>query len=348
MPEPTVLTVILNYRTPAMTLEAVEAALREMAGIAGEIVVVDNDSRRRLVRDDQRRGRRRRLGRGGRVRVVAAGRNGGYGAGNNVGIRAGLSGGGRPDYVYILNSDAFPDAGAIRRAGRLPRGATPTSASPAATSTAPTASRTPPPSASRRSGASSRAPRALGPISRLLARHVVPLPIPEARRPVDWLAGASVMMRRTMLDAIGLFDERFFLYFDETDLCRRGRDRRLADRLRARERGHPHRLGQHRHEGLGAHPDLLVRLAPALLRQAPRGRLRRRGDGGARRRRPDLARPDGRCSACRPATRRTSCATSSPMPSVPASRAPGACRRAAAKRNSPPPDRPRPSSRRTA
>ena len=44
MPEPTVLTVILNYRTPAMTLEAVEAALREMADIAGEIVVVDNDS----------------------------------------------------------------------------------------------------------------------------------------------------------------------------------------------------------------------------------------------------------------------------------------------------------------
>jgi GT2 family glycosyltransferase len=28
-------------------------------------------------------------------------------------------------------------------------------------------------------------------------------------------------MRRTMLDKIGLFDETFFLYFEETDLCRR-------------------------------------------------------------------------------------------------------------------------------
>ena len=40
----TLLTVILNYRTPEMTLEAVEAALCEMDGIEGEIVVVDNDS----------------------------------------------------------------------------------------------------------------------------------------------------------------------------------------------------------------------------------------------------------------------------------------------------------------
>ena len=29
------------------------------------------------------------------------------------------------------------------------------------------------------------------------------------------------MMRQAVLDQIGLFDERFFLYFEETDLCRR-------------------------------------------------------------------------------------------------------------------------------
>ncbi len=29
------------------------------------------------------------------------------------------------------------------------------------------------------------------------------------------------MMRQTVLDQIGLFDETFFLYFEETDLCRR-------------------------------------------------------------------------------------------------------------------------------
>jgi len=60
-----------------------------------------------------------------------------------------------------------------------------------------------------------------GPISRLLAHRAVPLPTPAATQAVDWLAGASLMMRRDVLDAIGLFDETFFLYFEETDLCLR-------------------------------------------------------------------------------------------------------------------------------
>jgi hypothetical protein len=46
-------------------------------------------------------------------------------------------------------------------------------------------------------------------------------PIPECTTRVDWLAGASLMMRQSVLDRIGLFDETFFLYFEETDLCHR-------------------------------------------------------------------------------------------------------------------------------
>mgnify|MGYP006183043181 CR=1 FL=1 len=39
-----VLTIVLNYRTPELTLRSVEAALREMEGLEGGITVVDNDS----------------------------------------------------------------------------------------------------------------------------------------------------------------------------------------------------------------------------------------------------------------------------------------------------------------
>ena len=39
-----VLTVILNWRTPQMTLKAVETALAAMEGVGGAITVVDNDS----------------------------------------------------------------------------------------------------------------------------------------------------------------------------------------------------------------------------------------------------------------------------------------------------------------
>ena len=37
-------TIILNWRTPALTLAAAEAALEAMEGIAGGITIVDNDS----------------------------------------------------------------------------------------------------------------------------------------------------------------------------------------------------------------------------------------------------------------------------------------------------------------
>lgn len=38
---------------------------------------------------------------------------------------------------------------------------------------------------------------------------------------VDWLLGGAVVARRTAIDAVGLLDERFFLYFDDVDWCRR-------------------------------------------------------------------------------------------------------------------------------
>ncbi len=38
---------------------------------------------------------------------------------------------------------------------------------------------------------------------------------------VDWLAGACLFMRRSALETIGLFDERFFLYKEDVDLCLR-------------------------------------------------------------------------------------------------------------------------------
>ena len=212
----TVLTVILNYKTAEMTLQAVQAALREMAGIRGEIVVVDNESQ-----DGSFEMLLAQVPPG--VRVIQSGRNGGFGAGNNVGIRAGLSDGSRPDYVYVLNSDAFPDAGAIRSlletlektpgagfAGSFIHG--PDGVPHLTTFRFPTI-------ASEFEGAVR-----FGPVSRLLASRAVPVPIPASTVEVDWLAGASLLMRQSMLDQIGLFDEAFFLYFEETDLCRRAQN----------------------------------------------------------------------------------------------------------------------------
>ncbi len=40
---------------------------------------------------------------------------------------------------------------------------------------------------------------------------------------VDWLSGAGLMVRRKVLEEVGLFDERYFFYMEETDLCKRAR-----------------------------------------------------------------------------------------------------------------------------
>ena len=216
-----VLTVILNWRTAEMTLEACAAAIAAMEGVEGAITIVDNmsgdGSFERMSEAVAARGWDRLAT---PVRVLQSGRNGGFGAGNNHGIRAGLPGGARPDYVYLLNSDAFPAPDAIRRlrdhleahpatgfAGSFIHG---TDGVPHQT-------------AFRFPGVLSEFEGQVrfGPVSRLLRRWIVARPIPQETCRVDWLAGASLMMRQDVLDRIGLFDEGFFLYFEETELCLR-------------------------------------------------------------------------------------------------------------------------------
>ncbi len=44
---------------------------------------------------------------------------------------------------------------------------------------------------------------------------------PEAAGEVDWVTGAAILLRREALEAAGGFDEGFFMYSEELDLCRR-------------------------------------------------------------------------------------------------------------------------------
>ena len=37
----------------------------------------------------------------------------------------------------------------------------------------------------------------------------------------DFISGAALFLRKNVLDKVGVFDEKFFLYYEETDLCKR-------------------------------------------------------------------------------------------------------------------------------
>jgi GT2 family glycosyltransferase len=213
-----VLAIIINFRTPELTLEAVASTIREFAEIPGRSVcVVENgsgDGSLETIRStvEQR-------GWGDRVSIQASPENGGFAYGVNQGVRPALQSEDPPDYFYLLNSDAKPGPGAIEVLVRYldehpevgiagsyihgPDG-----------ETHDTAFRFP--------SLASQFEQAvgLGFVSRLLDRWVVSKPVPREAARVDWLAGASMMIRREVFESVGLFDENFFVYFEETDFCR--------------------------------------------------------------------------------------------------------------------------------
>jgi GT2 family glycosyltransferase len=59
----------------------------------------------------------------------------------------------------------------------------------------------------------------LGLVSRLLNRWMVAPPVVDHTCETDWVAGASMIIRREVLADIGLLDEGYYTYFDDIDFC---------------------------------------------------------------------------------------------------------------------------------
>jgi GT2 family glycosyltransferase len=157
-----------------------------------------------------------------RCEVLASGHNGGFGAGNNFAIQRDLRGPSPAQYYLLLNSDAAPADDAILKLVQF-MDSHPDAGMCGAYIHGPdgephqTAFRFPSALAELEEQAQT------GPISRVLHKHIVALPIPESSLEVEWTAAVCMLIRRETLERIGLFDEQYFLYFEETDLCRRAR-----------------------------------------------------------------------------------------------------------------------------
>jgi N-acetylglucosaminyl-diphospho-decaprenol L-rhamnosyltransferase len=206
--EPGVDVVVVAYNSGPQ----LRGCVAPLAGAEGvRVVVVDNASPDRgheTVRDLP-------------VTIVDSGRNGGFSFGCNVGWRAGDA-----PAVLFLNPDARIAPDAVRAlAARL-------AADPALGAVGPLirdADGSVDPSQRRFPSARTAWARALflhrllpdAPWTDELERR--PGAYARAGRP-DWISGACLMTRRSLLERLGGLDERFFLYSDDTDLCRRIRD----------------------------------------------------------------------------------------------------------------------------
>jgi len=152
------------------------------------------------------------------VRAVANDANRGFGAAANRGIRETTG-----DRLLLLNPDARVTAGAIDRLL-------------AALDASPVIAIAGPRLVDDAGRAEVSYGRQIGPVAELAQKLRVRAQ--ERRWPVvaawierqaqvarfpDWVSGACWLARRDVLDAVGLFDERFFLYTEDVDLCARVR-----------------------------------------------------------------------------------------------------------------------------
>jgi GT2 family glycosyltransferase len=149
-------------------------------------------------------------------------RNGGFSYGNNAALREILSASHPPDFVYLVNPDAIARPGAVKKLADYMA----TNPSIAVAGGAILDTNNQQQVAARRfpsiwSELESAA--RLGPLSRLLRNKAVPLPIARIPHSCDWVSGASMMIATRAIRDIGLFDENYFLYFEEVDLCFRAR-----------------------------------------------------------------------------------------------------------------------------
>jgi GT2 family glycosyltransferase len=153
--------------------------------------------------------------------VLAAERNGGFAYGNNAGIRAALASP-ETEYLLLLNPDTVVRPGAVDALVAFmdahPRAGIAGSALEDAEGARDCSAHNTPSPLGELEG-SARA----GPLSRLLRRHAVSPPVQDVRHRCEWVSGASFMVRRQVVEQIGLLDEGFFLYFEEVDYCVRAR-----------------------------------------------------------------------------------------------------------------------------
>jgi hypothetical protein len=73
---------------------------------------------------------------------------------------------------------------------------------------------------------------------------------PDGIAECDWVEGAAILIRREVLERVGLLDERLFIYFEETELCLRAtragwRVGVVVDAEAEQESGQPARPGFH-------------------------------------------------------------------------------------------------------
>lgn len=180
--------IVVTYNSAAVLARCVRSLWS--SGVQ-QVVVVDNASA------DDSVGVAQRLG----VLCVRLPQNVGFAAACNIGARFVAA-----PYLFFVNPDALVQPAALVRAGEH----------------------------FRRAAVGAVGLRLIGPDGAVergsfgppvtlwqLVRRRRPSVVPTSEREVGWVSGGAMLVRRAAFQAVGGFSERYFLYWEDVDLCRR-------------------------------------------------------------------------------------------------------------------------------
>lgn len=206
--------VIINYRRPHLTEDCLASLEGQVAGRADRhVFLIDNasgdDSVERLERVIAERGW------GSWITFRKSERNGGFAYGNNEGFKAVDA-----DYYLLLNSDARATAGALDglleaadehpEAGLLGPRVLSVEGEPQVSCFR---FRTP--------MSEFLQAAATGPIDGVFNDFIVAIEPPTQAMEPQWISFACVLVRREVVERVGLMDEDYFMYFEDIDYSRR-------------------------------------------------------------------------------------------------------------------------------
>jgi len=204
--------VIVSFNTRDILRNCLDALFEHRRGIELEVFVVDNNSHdgsAAMVKNDFPS-----------VVLIANNQNLGFAAANNQAFRLA-----KGNYIILLNPDAYIRPLSIQNCVKF-MDLTPECGLCGGKIISPAGNLEP--SARRFPSALSKFLALSGlrgkfPQSRLLTYYEFGGFAYTKPLEVDWVPGTFTIVRKAMLDKIGVFDERFYIYYEETDLCMRAK-----------------------------------------------------------------------------------------------------------------------------
>lgn len=181
-----VATVIVNFRTPQLSIRAARSALLDEA--TAEVIVVENGSG-----DDSSERLRHGLRQESRVQIVESPNNLGFGGGANLGASRASA-----PILFFLNSDAISGPNSITRLAEF---------------------------LSARDALGAVAPRIMTPDGEIQSDAFGDFPSgrllswPGEGPGPEWISGAAFAIWRTEFEALGGFDSKYWMYWEDVDLC---------------------------------------------------------------------------------------------------------------------------------